>query len=407
MNMITPINATDGTVGARKVDTTRGTNRGELSTQWATRPDDQRFLSLDALYESCALRRDHAVETVIPAGKMIFRGTEEEPDKLVAMCPNGDIFNPTHFSFGQICQLAHMGGKTADVFRSMPSWLAGLNLTYGLSRNVRDEPIKIYGDSDERMLRAATGKDYGRIFDADLVATVQRFAGNGTGDTRWKVPGVMDWSTSTYNPYVDVSTETTTLFASDRDVFLFLCDDTHPIDIGTLPNGDPDLIFRGFYAWNSEVGTRSMGIATFWLRAVCGNRNLWGCENFDQLRIIHSKNGNDRFVREAAPTLRRYADSEPTKLLAGITAAKGAKVAADDEERIKFLTADSLGFSLKQAQRIVETCEREEHRKPETVWDMVQGITAVARTLPNQDKRLEVEKTAARLMDRASRHAMA
>lgn len=50
----------------------------------------------------------------------------------------------------------------------------------------------------------------------------------------------------THNPHVDITKETTTLYASDRDVFLFLVDDTHPIEAGRLPNGDPDLFFRGF-----------------------------------------------------------------------------------------------------------------------------------------------------------------
>ena len=52
-------------------------------------------------------------------------------------------------------------------------------------------------------------------------ACLQRIAGDGTGDTRWKVPGVLDWSTMTHNPFVDVSKDSTTLYASDRDVFLF------------------------------------------------------------------------------------------------------------------------------------------------------------------------------------------
>src|SRR3546814_13777575 len=84
--------------------------------------------------------------------------------------------------------------------------------------------------------------------------------------TRWKVPGVLDWSNMHYNPYVDVSRDTTTLYASDRDVFLFLVDDTHPIEAGKLPNGEPDLYFRGFYSWNSEVGAKTLGMATFYLR---------------------------------------------------------------------------------------------------------------------------------------------
>jgi hypothetical protein len=54
-------------------------------------------------------------------------------------------------------------------------------------------------DKHRTELRAVTGPDYGRIYDHELVFAVQRIAGNGTGDTRWKVPGVLDWSTGIYN----------------------------------------------------------------------------------------------------------------------------------------------------------------------------------------------------------------
>jgi hypothetical protein len=43
-----------------------------------------------------------------------------------------------------------------------------------------------------------------------LVAAVQRIAGNGTGDTRRTVPGVLDWSTGIYSPRVDITKDTTT-----------------------------------------------------------------------------------------------------------------------------------------------------------------------------------------------------
>src|ERR1700688_2797641 len=117
------------------------------------------------------------------------------------------------------------------------------------------------------------------------------------------VEPILDWATMTHNPYVDVTKETTTLYASDRDVFLFLVDDTHPIEAGRLPNGDPDLYFRGFYCWNSEVGSKTLGIASFYLRAVCMNRNLWGVEDFQEISIRHSKFATQRFAHEAAPAL--------------------------------------------------------------------------------------------------------
>ena len=51
--------------------------------------------------------------------------------------------------------------------------------------------MKTFETEDGRTeLRAVTGPDYGRIHDHELVEAVQRIAGNGTDDTRWKVPGV-------------------------------------------------------------------------------------------------------------------------------------------------------------------------------------------------------------------------
>jgi hypothetical protein len=210
---------------------------------------------------------------------------------------------------------------------SCPRPLAGINLQYGLS-NHRAEQVKTFETEDGRTeLRAVTGPDYGRIHDHELVEAVQRIAGNGTGDTRWKVPGVLDWSTGVYNPDVEISRDTTTLYASDRDVFLFLVDDHNPIEAGKLPDGSPDLYFRGFYCWNSEVGAKTLGIASFYLRAVCQNRNLWGVEDFQEITIRHSKYAASRFAHEAAPALTRFANSSPQGFVNGIKAARQQIVA--------------------------------------------------------------------------------
>ena len=44
----------------------------------------------------------------------------------------------------------------------------------------------------------------------------------------------------------------------------------------------------------------------------------------------------------------------------------------------------------------------EEGRPPESVFDFVQGITAVARDKPHQDARLDLEARAKKLLDRAA-----
>jgi hypothetical protein len=113
------------------------------------------------------------------------------------------------------------------------------HLQHGLLSH-RAELVKtLEADNGRLELRAVTGPDYGRIWDHELAAAVMQIAGNGTDDARWKVPGVLDWSSMTYNPFVDVIKDTMTLYAGDRNVLLFLVDDTNPIEAGRLPDSSP------------------------------------------------------------------------------------------------------------------------------------------------------------------------
>lgn len=321
-----------------------------------------------------------------------------DPERMALILPGSDTpVAPTHWSFGQLASLV---GAPASYLRQLPAPLAAINLQYGLTSN-RAEQIKTLETDNGRVeLRAATGVDYGRIHDFELVEAVQRVAGNGTGDTRWKVPGVLDWSTGFYNPRVDITRDTTTLYASDRDEFLFLVDDLNPIEAGRLPDGSPDLFFRGFYCWNSEVGAKTLGMASFYLRAVCQNRNLWGVEDFEEITIRHSKYAANRFAHEAAPALLKFANSSPMPFVNGIKAARERIVAKTDEDRTDFLRR--RGFSKAETGKIIDRVLAEEGRPPESIFDFVQGITALARDKPHQDARLDLEAKAKKLLDRAA-----
>ncbi len=381
--------------GGYRVDVSRGERVGRVSSEWFNRPDDERFLSLDDLFASVKGRAERSRTRTVESAAIRVEASRDNPERLGLVLPGTEApVAPTHWSFGQLSSLV---GAPAAYLRQLPAPLAGINLQYGLT-NHRAEQIKTLETEDGRTeLRAVTGPDYGRIYDHELVSAVRRIAGNGTGDTRWKVPGVLDWSTGIYNPQVDITRDTTTLYASDRDVFLFLVDDLNPIEAGRLPDGSPDLYFRGFYAWNSEVGAKTLGIASFYLRAVCQNRNLWGVEDFQEITIRHSKYAASRFAHEAAPALTRFAESSPAPFLNGICAARQKVVARTDEDRQDFLR--KRGFSRAESARIVETVLAEEGRPPESVFDFVQGITAVARSKPQQDARLAMEGKAKVLLD--------
>ncbi|MBB4277893.1 DUF932 domain-containing protein [Rhizobium mongolense] len=380
------------------VDISRGNRIGRVSSEWFFRPDDERYLSLGDLYEAVKSRSERAHARTVESSTIRLDATHDNAERLELIVPGQrQPIAPTHWSYGQLCSLV---GAPATYMRQLPAPLAAINLQYGLL-NHRAELVKTLEMDDGRVeLRAVTGPEYGRIWDHELVAAVMNIAGNGTGDTTWKVPGVLDWSTMTHNPFVDVTKDTTTLYASDRDVFLFLVDDTRPIEAGRLANGDPDLYFRGFYAWNSEVGSKTLGIASFYLRAVCANRNLWGTENFEEINIRHSKFAGQRFAHEAAPALTNFTNSSPAPFVAGIRAARERIVASNDEDRLTFLRR--RGFSKSETGKIIQTVLSEEGRPPESIFDFVQGITALARNKTHQDARLELEGKAGKLLEQAS-----
>ena len=394
MTQVSVLEARRDASGGYKVDVGRGERSGRVSSEWFSRPADERYLSLSELERAVRDRADRSRTRVVESTLIHVEANRSDPERLGLILPGTDMpIAPTHWSFGQLASLV---GAPAAYLRQLPAALAAINLQYGLTSN-RAEQIKTLETDNGRVeLRAVTGPDYGRIYDHELVEAVQRIAGNGTGDTRWKVPGVLDWSTGIYNPRVDVTQDTTTLYASDRDVFLFLVDDLNPIEAGRLPDGSPDLYFRGFYCWNSEVGAKTLGMASFYLRAVCMNRNIWGAEGFEEISIRHSKFAANRFAHEAAPALETFANSSPAPFMSGITAARQRVVARSDEDRQDFLR--KRGFSKAETARIIATVLDEEGHPPASIFDFVQGITAVARDKPHQDARLELEGKAAKLL---------
>jgi hypothetical protein len=398
MTMMTLTQDEQPVSGGFRVDVSRGQRVGRVSSEWFSRPDDERYLDLTDLYSAVRRRAERGKTRTVETRAVRVEASRDSAERLALIVPGRDEpVAPTHWSFGQLCSLV---GAPSSYMRQLPAPLAAINLQHGMLSH-RTELVKTLEADDGRVeLRAVTGPDYGRIWDHELVAAVMKIAGTGTGDTRWKVPGTLDWNTMTHNPFVDITKGSTTLYASDRDVFLFLVDDTHPIEAGRLPDGSPDLYFRGFYCWNSEVGSKTLGIASFYLRAVCMNRNLWGVENFEEITIRHSKFAAQRFAHEAAPALTRFADSSPAPFIAGIKAARERIVARNDEDRDSFLR--KRGFSKSETAKIVETVLREEGRPPESVFDFVQGITALARGKAHQDVRLELEGKAKRLLEQAA-----
>jgi len=381
--------------GAYAVDMNGGATHMRVSREWASRPDDQRFLDLDSLYAMTRQAADTSVSAPVDTRdiRVVARRDDTSGTLPLDLPGRSQAVQPTHWSFGQLCQRIQV---PAGYLRRLPAFLAGVNLQFGL-HNAPGERVQAYlrEDDDRVELRAFTGPDYGRIHDHEVVNTVRKIAGSGNGEARWKVPGQLEGG-GLYNPEAPVTLASTTLYGSDRDVFMFLVDDRNPIEIGTTRDGKPDLVFRGFYVWNSEVGAKKVGMAAFLLRGVCANRILWGVEDFQEISFRHSKNAPGRFLQEAVPALERYANSGGGNVFAGIQRARQTVVALNDADRAAFLK--KRDFTGAEVRAVLAAVNAEEHKPAESVWDFVQGITAVARTIPHQDERVKLERRAASLM---------
>jgi hypothetical protein len=91
---------------------------------------------------------------------------------------------------------------------------------------------------------------------------------------------------------------------------------------------------------------------------------------------------------------------EPRAFINNIKAARAQIIARTDEDRADFLR--KRGFTKGETAKIIETVLAEEGHPPASLFDFVQGITALARDKKHQDARLDLETQAKKLLDRAA-----
>jgi hypothetical protein len=95
-----------------------------------------------------------------------------------------------------------------------------------------------------------------------------------------------------------------------------------------------------------------------------------------------------------------YSNASDKNIIVGIQNAKNTIVARSNEDRLKFL--GTQGFSLKQADKIIQRVVNEEGHDPRSIWDFVQGISAVARDIGHTDDRITLEKQAGNLLKKVA-----
>jgi hypothetical protein len=112
-----------------KVDVTRGERIGRVSSEWFSRPADERYLSLSELAGTVRGRAERSRTRTAETAAIKVEATRDDSERLALLLPGEDVPPaPTHWSFGQ---LTTMIGAPSTYLRQ---------LTAQVTENIYDTP---------------------------------------------------------------------------------------------------------------------------------------------------------------------------------------------------------------------------------------------------------------------------
>jgi len=345
---------------------------------------DERYLSLYELHGAVMARKNSSrvVDTALEHLKVMPTSDSETAAMALYTPPtadhDGDLGTLTNYAFGQLCQRAK---SPAGFLRELPPIMAAAALQWRMETvgDGTDDGKVLTRINGTRKAACVTSPTYGRIWDGDITGALLTYI----DPTQWKVPAA---SYAARDPK-----RATTLYASDRDVFVFLCNESHAIEVkGEGPK------FRGVIISNSEVGAGKFYFASMLYDRVCDNRIIWGATDFREVAIRHTSGAPTRFIASAAPALRKYLEASPSAEVNAITAAQTRVIGKDKASVVDWLR--SRGFTQKVAGQAYDATEREAVRDPRTLWGVVSGLTNVAHDIGYTDERVKLERDASDLM---------
>ena len=131
--------------------------------EWASRPPDDRYASVDALHQAACARRDRTEAHTIETGD--FRTTALADDALTFETSNRAA-TLTHWSFGQLATIA---GAPPNYLRALPASIAADALNHGIRRQSRTQHQLLIDRDDPWTVRAITSPRYARVLRLNLL----------------------------------------------------------------------------------------------------------------------------------------------------------------------------------------------------------------------------------------------
>lgn len=390
--------------------------------EYASRPADERFQSLEALVQHAQHQKEASREATYNAkdlqvvvgvpdqtstcpiytsagGRSNAPLTRQEENQTLLLQSPKSAAGFTHWSFGQLCRTL---SAPANYLRGLPPAIAADALNHGLSHTPPGSDLKMLVQAPNGKplptVRACTSESYGRVWDADLFGQVaQQIASK---DDRWTLPPT--WTAG----------ESAGAYRGDRDSFLIMVNggsivnDPSVASITPNPNnpqfnGDRGM-YRGIMIRNSEVGAASITIETVLYRYICGNHILWSAAIDTRFRRRHTgQNAARDAVRELTRIAYNYTNASAARDEAIIKLLIDRQIAVTKEGVIDEL--HKAGATKEDAARAYELCEQTESASPRSFWGAVQGLTRASQETTHQDTRYLLDQIAAKVLAKGAK----
>jgi hypothetical protein len=347
--------------------------------EWATRPPDERYVSVQALHEAARARRVRTEERTIATGD--FR-TQAIADGDLTFETSGRAAVLTHWSFGQLATIA---GAPPNYLRTLPASIAAEALNHGLRRHSRERHQLLIDRDDPWIVHAITSPRYARVHHAELAARVLDLMAQHPA---WHLPlGYKDGE-------FGAERVPSGAYLGDRDMFLFLVDGNRHLDDPT--DRTSAGLFRGFILRNSDVGAAALTLDVFLYRMVCGNHFIWGFQHVAGFRRRHVGASIQDAWTASLDGVRAVLDADTAADRAMLLRANVQEL-GPTREAVVDAVAQRLDLSQKQAAEAYSLAEQHESN-PRSIWGYVQGLTRLSQRTPWQDGRFALDRAASRLL---------
>ena len=336
------------------------TNLTKAHDELYRRAPDETFGSMQLLWDHCYRQREQSTDRWHAPSVLSTRAD----NALALTLGNDGAFLMNDWSFSSLCRLA---GVSKDTVNRLSPSTASIVLEETLPRK-GTKPFQLLTEDDR--IRSIHGASYTRLWNTDLLAIIREFA-------------------TEFQPPQQAVTGGTGLYAGEQDLFVFLVDPLGWTEI------DGEAFAPGFYAWNSEVGRRSIGIETFWFQAVCQNHIVWDAVEVVEFSRKHTANVHEALtsIRQIIESLVAKRDARKDGFVNTIRKAMETKLGNDAEETLKEVCKNGIPHSVAK-----EAITLAQEKGRFTVWTVVDALTRMAQKSQNAGDRTEADEKAAQLL---------